>query len=299
MTAGPAAAPRRAGRPAAGLRVAFQGELGAYSEEALQAWWRGAAEPVPARECADVAAAVADGLVDAGLLAVENTLAGSVVPTYDALAATDGLCVVGEVVLAIRHCVLAPPGATLAGLRSLETHPIALAQCRRFLAAHPHIAPRAAYDTAGSARAVAESGDVRRAALAGRGAARRFGLAVLASAVEDRSDNQTRFLVLARAGDARAQPTVAPGTPARTALIATAENAPGTLVRLLAPLAAAGLNVAKLEARPTGVPWTYRFFVEVEHAAGHPALLGALDEVRGAARALRVLGTFARAGHDD
>ncbi|GJG89282.1 prephenate dehydratase [Gemmatimonadetes bacterium T265] len=279
---------------AAAPRVAFQGEHGAYSEEAVVAWWDGAATPVPARECADVAAAVAGGAVDYGLLPVENTLAGSVVATYDALAAADGVAVVGEVVLPIHHCVLAPAGATLASVTTVESHPVALAQCRRFLADHPWIEARAAYDTAGAARAVAERGDARVAAIAGRAAARRFGLAVLAADVEDRPDNQTRFLVLARAGDPLAGRPLPAGAPARTALLAVTENAPGALLRLLAPLAAAGLNLSKLESRPTGTPWTYRFFLEVEHAAGDARLPGALGAVTAAARALRVLGTFAR-----
>lgn len=276
-------------------RVAFQGEHGAYSEEAVAAWWGGAAVPVPTRECADVAEAVTSGAVAYGVLPVENTLAGSVVATYDALAAAGGVIVVGEVVLPIHHCVLAPAGATLAALATIESHPVALAQCRRFLAAHPWIEPRAAYDTAGAARAVAERGDARGAALAGHGAARRFGLAVLAADVEDRPDNQTRFLVLARAGDALAGAAVAAGAPARTALIAVTDNVPGALVRLLAPLATAGLNLSTLESRPTGTPWAYRFFLEVEHAAGDACLTTALGAMRGVARDLRVLGTFGRA----
>lgn len=275
-------------------RVAFQGEHGAYSEEAVGAWWGGAAVPVPARECADVAQAVVGGAVDCGLLPIENTLAGSVVATYDALAAAEDIVVVGEVVLPIHHCVVAPVGAELASLTTVESHPVALAQCRRFFATHPWIEPRAAYDTAGAARAVAERGDARGAALAGRGAARRFGLTVLAADVEDRPDNQTRFLVLARAGDPRATATVPAGTPARTALLAVTENAPGALLRLLAPLAEAGLNLSKLESRPTGTPWTYRFFLEVEHAGGDPRRDAALEALGRAADSLRVLGTFAR-----
>jgi prephenate dehydratase len=173
---------------------------------------------VPARTCDDVTAAVATGAAAYGVLAVENTIAGSVAASSDALAATPGLAVVGEVVLAIHHCVLAPPGATLATLRTVESHPVALAQCGRFLAAHPHLEPRAAYDTAGAAAAVAAAGDPRRAALAGRAAAHRFGLAVLATDVEDRPDNQTRFLVVARTDAAGMN--VAGGVPARTALLA-------------------------------------------------------------------------------
>jgi prephenate dehydratase len=285
-----ASAAASAARP----RVAFQGELGAYSEDAVRARWGDAAEPVPARTCEDVARLVAGGEAAFGVLAVENTIAGSVTATCDALAAAPGVRAVGEVVVAIHHCVLAVPGATLAAISAVESHPVALAQCGRFFAGHPHLEPRAAYDTAGAARAVAAAGDPRRAALAGRAAGARFGLDVLAAAVEDRPDNQTRFYVVARAGTpGDAGP--APGAPARTALLAVPPNVPGALVRLLEPFAAAGLNLSAIESRPTGDPWAYRFFLEVEHAAGDPALDRALGRARGAAGDLRVLGTFARA----
>lgn len=269
-------------------RVAFQGERGAYSEDAIAAHWAGAAEPVPARECADVAAAVAAGAVGYGMLAVENTLAGSVAAAYDALAAAD-VAIVGEIVLPIRHCVLGLPGATLATLAAVESHPIALAQCRRFLARHPHLEVRPAYDTAGAARAVAARGDATCGAIAGHAAAAHFSLAVLAAGVEDRADNQTRFVVIAR--EPRALPA---GTPARTALVAETDDVPGALLRLLEPLAAEGLNLSKLESRPTGVPWAYRFVLEVEHNAGDAAAARAVERLAHASRSLRVLGTFAR-----
>lgn len=273
-------------------RVAFQGEHGAYSEEAVRAHWgAGGARPVPARSFAAVVAAVAAGAVECGLLAVENTLAGTVFEAYDALAAAPELCVAGEVVLPIHHCVLAPRGASLAGLRTVESHPVALAQCGGFLARHPQMQALVAYDTAGAARLVAEAGDTGRAAIAGRGAAERFGLTVLAADVEDRPDNQTRFFAVAR--DARPP---AEGRPARTALLAVTQNVPGALLRLLEPLAAAGLNLSKLESRPTGEPWTYRFLLEVEHTAGDGRLAAALAAVGRASRELRVLGSFARHG---
>lgn len=271
-------------------RVAFQGDRGAYSEEAILIHWAGAAVPVPMRENADVAQAVARGQVSLGLLPVENTLAGSVVATYDALADAE-VTVVGEVMLPIHHCVLVPPGTTPATLATVESHPVALAQCRRWLAAHPHVEARTAYDTAGAARAVAAAGDRTRGAIAGRAAAAHFGLALLEMDVEDRPDNQTRFLVLAR--ERVALPV---GTPARTALVAETDNVPGALLRVLEPLAVAGLNLSKLESRPAGTPWTYRFFLELEHDAGDDGLPRALHTLAGATRSLRVLGTFARAG---
>ena len=274
--------------PTSAPRVAFQGERGAYSDEAIARHWRGAAQSVPARDCAAVVAAVASAAVDYGVVPVENTLAGSVAVAYDALIATDDVTVVGEVVLPIHHCVLALPGASLDALTVVESHPIALAQCRGFLARHPRIEARPANDTAGAALAVAARGNRAHAAIAGRAAAARSGLVVLATNVEDRADNQTRFLVVAR--DAAPPPH---GTAARTAMVVEVDNVPGALLRLLQPLADAGLNMSKLESRPTGVPWTYQFVLEVEHPAGDATLSAAVTALRRASRSLRVLGTFA------
>lgn len=274
--------------PARAPRVAFQGEQGAYSDEAIALHWGGVASAVPARECADVVAAVERGEVDFGLLPIENTLAGSVVASYDALAGAPDATVVAEVVLPIHHCVLALPGASVGALTAVESHPIALAQCRRFLADHRHVEARPAYDTAGAARAVAERGDPRVAAIAGRAAARRFGLRILLADVEDRPDNQTRFLVIARR-----PASLPPHAAARTVILADIDNVPGALLRLLAPIAAAGLNLSKLESRPAGTPWSYRFFLEVEHESADPRLDDAVAALREESKHVRVLGTYA------
>lgn len=270
-------------------RVAFPGERGAYSEDAVAALWPGA-EPVPARHPLEVTHAVLQGDVDAGVLPVENTLAGSVVASYDALARCGELHAIAEGVVRIRHCLLAPRGASLEDIELLESHPVALAQCTEFLARHPRIEVRAATDTGRAALDVAQAGDPRRGAIAGRAAAERYGLAVLADGIEDRADNQTRFL-----GISRVPAVVTAGASARTSLVFTTPNDPGALVRALEPLARHALNLSKLESRPTGEPWTYRFFADVEHRAGEAAFDLALREMREATRTLRVLGTYARA----
>lgn len=269
-------------------RIAFQGELGAYSEEAVRQLDR-AAIPVPCREFLDVARAVEGGTVDAGVLPIENTLAGSVVGSYDVLGACERLHVVAETVVDIHHCVLAPRGATLAALTSIESHPVALAQCTRFLRDRPAIAVRAAYDTAGAARDIASRADPRAGAIAGRAAAERYSLELLATNVEDRSDNQTRFLMVARAPG-----EIARGAPARTALLLTTPNVPGALLRVLHPLAAHGINMSKLESRPADEPWHYRFFLELDHPAGDPSIAAAFDQLRAMTESLRVLGSYAR-----
>jgi prephenate dehydratase len=268
-------------------RVAFQGELGAYSEEAVVRACGPDVEAIPCRENRDVVRAVADAAVDLGVLPLENTLAGTVTASYDAIASDTGVHAVGEVVIPIHHCVLGVQGSALGRLRVVESHPVALAQCSDFLTRHSWIEVRAAYDTAGAAREVARAGDPTRGAIAGQPAATRYGLTVLAADIEDRSDNQTRFVVLARA------PAPLPdGAPAKTILILSTPNRPGALVHVLAPLAEHGLNLTKLESRPTGEPWTYRFVLEFEHAAGDGAAADALEEVRAASGSLHIAGTY-------
>ena len=269
-------------------RVAFQGELGAFSEQGVRQLWPDGAEPVPMREFIDVARAVERGQVELGLLPIENTLAGSVIGSYDALFACDTVHVVAETVVAIHHCVLALPGATLGSLRTVESHPVALAQCGRFLRSHPDLLAHATYDTAGAAREVAARGDPTAAAIAGRAAAARYGLEIVATDVEDRPDNQTRFLAIARS-----PLPLTVGIPARSVVVLTTENVQGALLRVLEPLARQGINLSKIESRPTGEPWTYRFFLEVEHAAGDETVPLAFDAVRRVSRSFRLLGTVA------
>jgi prephenate dehydratase len=224
------------------------------------------------------------------MLPIENSLAGNVVATYDALSASDECWVVGETILPIHHCLLALPGADLASITRVASHPVALAQCGLFLERHPRMEAEAAYDTAGAARDLSASNDRSRAAIAGRGAAERFGLAVLASDIEDRSDNQTRFFALARE-----QAVLMPGTEARTTIIASTMNVPAALFQLLAPIAEAGLNLSKLDSRPSGEPWSYSFFLEIEHLSNDPKVAGVLSEMRRRSDSLRLLGQFQRA----
>ena len=268
-------------------RVAFQGELGAFSEEAIAAFWRNEATPVPMRHNRDVARAVADETVDLGMLPVENTLAGSVAPSYDALAEIPEIFVIGETVLAIHHCLLAPRGATLDRLVTVESHPVALDQCAGFLGLHSWIRAQASYDTAGAARDVARAGDPSRGAIASRAAAARYGLAILADGIQDRQDNQTRFVAISR----EAAP-VSPGIPTRTMLVLMTPNLPGALAKVLNPFAEHGINLTRIESRPTGEPWTYRFFLELEHRGGSDAAARSIEAVRAVTASLRVIGSY-------
>jgi prephenate dehydratase/chorismate mutase/prephenate dehydratase len=285
------------------MRVAFQGELGAFSEEAVRSFFGEEAEPVPRREFRDVGQAVASGEVEYGALPVENTLAGGVGASYDVLA-REPLKVIGEVVVAIHHCVLGVTGARLEGVRRVLSHPVALAQAQRFFESHPAVEAVAVYDTAGAAREVVKLADPHTAALASRGAAARYGLQVLAENVEDRPDNQTRFLIVTsppsplprshRRADVR--PQQEPTGPWKTTVLLETANSPGALVGALQCFADRGINLSKLESRPADVPWTYRFFLEFDTDANTQSATEALADVAAHSTSVRVLGSYRKAG---
>ena len=269
-------------------RVAFAGEKGAFSEEAARALWP-RATLVPVRTVADVTRAVQGGDVEAGILPVENSVAGGVTAAYDALSEAHDLHAIAELILDVRQCLLGIATARVEELTEIASHPVALAQCSTFLRRLTHASEIAASDTASAARDVARAGDRRRGAIASRHAAREYGLAILAENIEDRPDNQTRFL-----GIGWEPAHVAAGVDARTSLVFETPNEPGALLRVLEPLARHELNLSKLESRPTGEPWTYRFFADVDHVAGDAALGLVLEAIRSATRTCRVLGTYER-----
>ena len=275
----------------ASLRVAFQSELGAFSEEAIQQLWGGDADTVPQREFRDVAAVLAGGEVDRAVLPIENTIVGSVQAAHEVIDATQGIHAIAETVVAVHHCLLGPPGAQLAQARDVFVHAIALAQCRDFFRSHPQLTVHPVYDTAAAALDVANLADPQFAAVASRRSAERYKLAVVAADIEDRPDNQTRFLAFARAPQ-----SLPAGTPARTMLLLTARDVPGALLNALAPLASHGVNVRRIETRPTGEPWSYRFFVEFDHQAGDQDAEAVVREVAERAHEVRLLGTYPRWG---
>jgi prephenate dehydratase len=177
--------------------AAYQGEPGAFSEMAIVEMWGRVATPLPCATFADVITAVESGRADIGMLPTENSIAG---PVNDSIAAIERSALFrGKApALGIHLMLLALPGATLASLRSVESHPVALRQCGEFLGRHPHLVPRPSHDTAGAAREVAASGDVTRAAIASARAGELNGLITLAEGLEDRTDNVTQFAVVAR-----------------------------------------------------------------------------------------------------
>ena len=267
-------------------RIAFQGEPGAYSEEALFLMHPQAVS-LPCREFRDVARAVLEARAEWGLLPIENSLVGSIATNFD-LIADSGLAIVGEVVAPVHHCLLAVPGAGREGLRRVLSHPVALAQCERFLSGLAEVEVVAFYDTAGAAAEVARRGDRTVGAVAGALAAGRYGLDILVERIEDEPHNQTRFLLVGREPVA-----LAAGVPSKTTLRLRLPHRPGTLARALAPFAEAGLNLTKLESRPDrGTPWQYLFYLDVEGRVADTAMQRVLAALQAQGAEIKLLGDY-------
>ncbi len=274
------------------MRVAIQGTRGSFSEAAARLRWPDL-ELVPCREVGDVAAAVRAGRADAGCLAIENSLVGSVTPTYDLLheAFGDGtLHLNSEVLLPVHHALMAIPGAPLSGITRVLSHPVALGQCRIWLGRQvPNVEQVSAWDTAGSAELVAKSGDPTQAAIAPSHAAAHYGLELLEERIEDDPTNQTRFLTFTSANL-----ELDHSAPTKTSLIVWLDHRPGMLAAVLQAFAARGINLTALQSRPErSAPWTYRFYFDVEGAVSDPRLGEALEAIEALAARIVILGSYA------
>jgi prephenate dehydratase len=245
------------------MRIAIQGELGSFSHEAALQMSRtepaGAPVIVPCAISADVFRAIGDASVDAAVIPIENSLAGPVAEHYDLLLEHE-VAIERESSLRIRHNLITLPGASIEGIQRVSSHPVALAQCRRFLEGHPAMQVTPFYDTAGSVKQMVETGDLRSAAIASQQAAEQYGAAILASGIEDNPANFTRFYLIRRLElvqrDAKAD---------KVSLAFVVENRPGTLVEALQVFAEQGTNLTKIESRPVqGKPWDYVFYVDYQ-----------------------------------
>jgi prephenate dehydratase len=281
------------------MRVAFQGEPGAFSEAAAVQLLGPSITTVPRPTFDSAFRALDDGAADALMAPVENSLAGSVVRVYDLLLGSN-LQIVAETILPIQHDLIGCPGSTLEDLRSVASHPMALAQCEQFFLAHPTLKRVPAEDTAGSVREMMARGDRSCAAIAGRRAAERYGGTVLASGIQDNAENFTRFFLLIPSGHGGEERLMLPGS-AAAAIPSTARkmslalrlaHRPGALLAALQPFSLLGVNLLKIESRPIhGRPWEYQFFLDVEAESGE-RLVKAVEEVRLVTGELRILGTY-------
>lgn len=272
------------------LHVAFQGEPGAYGDEAVQAYFRQhqkQAKSIPYRSFADVFRAVASGEVDAGLVPVENSQAGSINDVYDLLRQHD-LFVTGEISHHVDHCLLCLPGQQLSDITRVISHPQALAQSDVYLR-ELGVEIVATYDTAGSAKMVREEHLEKVAAVAGRGAAELYQLEILASGIQTIKDNYTRFIALSREPAARAAANVR----TKTMLVMATAHQPGSLYKCLGVLAANNINLLKLESRPSRQrPWEYVFYLDFEGHREETAVRTALADLAVHTTFCKVLGSF-------
>ena len=275
--------------------VAYQGETGAYSERAAREFFGAEWRVLPCRTFREVFAAVHEGRVQAAVIPIENSLAGSVHQNYDLLLQYD-LHLTGEVILRISHHVMVLPGVRWEEVQRVYSHPQALEQCRDFLERRPELEIVPAYDTAGSAKLIAENRWRNAAAIASASAAAHYGLDVLHRSVESNQQNYTRFLIL--------RPTaLTPTAHGKTSVVFSTPHKPGALFKALAVFALRDINLLKIESRPRlsflkninedrGSPWHYFFYLDFE---GSP-LVGncqkALEHLRELADFMRVLGSY-------
>jgi len=300
------------------MRVAFQGEPGAFSETAAVQLLGPSITTVPRPTFDSAFRALDEHAADALLAPVENSLAGSVVRVYDLLLESN-VRIVAETILPIEHHLIGCPGATMEDLRSVASHPMALAQCEQFFLAHPGLKRVPTEDTAGSVREVLACGDKSCAAIAGRRAAERYGGTILASSIQDNAENFTRFVLLIPVLSKEEERLLPSGTAAasspgvtdimvelmvrrsdlpdtpwapKMSLALRLAHRPGALLAALEPFSRLGINLLKIESRPIhGRPWEYQFFLDVE-AENSERLSVAVNEVSLATSDLRILGSY-------
>jgi 3-deoxy-7-phosphoheptulonate synthase len=272
--------------------VAFQGERGAYSEHAIHHWFSAEVEALPVKEFSAVFEAVLGGKARFGMVPIENSLTGSIHENYDLLLQYPDLRIVGEQKIRIEHSLIGCTGAGLSDIRRVFSHPQGLAQCGRFLDAHPGWERVVFGDTAGSARHVAELGSAENAAIASEDAARLYGLVVLKQGIETNVQNYTRFFVVARE-EQELPPDAAGRHAGKASLCFAVADQPGALFKALKVLADRGLNMKKLESRPIhGKPWEYQFYVDVDVPPDAAVFAAGMEELKGVSEDLRVLGTY-------
>lgn len=264
--------------------VAFQGERGAYSEEAIYQFFGSEVETEPCRSFRGIFEAIELGVATYGALPIENSTAGSINQAYDLLLDHD-LRIWGEVILRVRHALLAPPGTTQSDIQRVRSHPQALAQCERYLNNHGWT-PETVYDTAGSARDLAAAPEPGTAAIASRLAGQIYGLEELDYGIEDLAHNYTRFFILSYQDPPRAQRN-------KTSLIFCTRHQPGALYECMGEFAKRRINLTKIESRPRlNRPWQYIFYLDFEGHCQDPECEAALTGLLRRSSFVKLLGSY-------
>jgi len=271
--------------------IAYQGEPGAYSEIAALRF----GEPKPCESFDDVFTAVTDGEADYAAIPIENSLGGSIHQNYDLLLRRP-VVILAETFVKVEHCLLGLPGSSLEQATKAMSHPQALAQCHNFFATHPNVKAEATYDTAGSAKMVAEQGDPTALAIASKRAGELYGLEILKENLADEEWNITRFFCIAREDNEaglsglRSQPDMA--NP-KTSIVFSLHNEQGSLYKALATLAHRGIDLTKIESRPSRKKaFEYLFYADFIGHRDDPLIQRALDNLREFAPMLKVLGSY-------
>jgi prephenate dehydratase len=268
-----------------GARVAFQGERGAFSEEAALRLLGHDIVVVPRGSFDATFSAIDQRSADYVLAPMENSLAGSVHRSFDLLVES-GLHIIGEVVIPIVHNLIGLPSSNIAGLSSVESHPVALAQCEQFFIAHPHLKRIVTEDTAGSVREITRACDLRRAAIASARAAELYGAEILQAHLEDDRENYTRFFLLSASCESTEDSD-------KISLVFQLPHSPGALQQALAPFAQRNINLMKIESRPVhGKPWQYRFYIDLQAGARDLQTIAAIDQLAKFAVDLKLLGSY-------
>jgi prephenate dehydratase len=265
------------------MKVAIQGELGSFSHEASGKMLP-RATLVPCARSAEVFDRVESGAVQAAVIPIENSLAGSVAEHFDLLLARD-VFIHGEMHLRIRHNLIAPPGVRLSAVRRVFSHPVALDQCRKFFGSHPGVQAVPFYDTAGSVRHVIQEKLQDAAGIAAKRAAAEYGGRLLLSGIEDDQQNYTRFLLITKSKK------VGKGAN-KTSLAFALKNVPGVLFKALSVFALRDISLSKIESRPMrGRPWEYVFFADILRGDEEASRL-ALRHLGEIAEFVKVLGVY-------
>ena len=269
------------------VKVAFQGERGAYSESAVYTFFGATADVKPCRDLAEVFESVDKQEAQFGVVPVENSLEGSVNQTYD-LFLTYNLKVCGEIIIRISHCLIANPNTSLAAVKTVYSHPQALAQCRSFLERlGRELIPT--YDTAGSVKMLKEKGLKEAAAVASEKAAEIYGMKILAREIEDNPENYTRFFVLSKEDSPMTGKD-------KTSIIFAASHTPGSLYHALGEFAKRNINLTKIESRPTRQkPWEYNFYLDFEGHRTEENCAAALKALEKSALFIKILGSYSKA----
>ena len=269
-------------------RVAFQGERGAFSEEAAVKLLGEDVQLVPRTTFEALYSSIIDGVADYILAPIENSLAGSVHRSYDLLISS-GLHIQSEVVIPIAHYLIGLPAATFERITQVSSHPVALAQCERFFASHPVIKRVATDDTAGSVREVMAAGDPTKAGIASKRAAKVYGAQILREHLEDHPENYTRFLLLATSAETAQDAD-------KLSLVLYLAHKPGSLCSALGAFANRNLNLLKIESRPIpGTPWSYCFYLDLQASLNNPSTRTALEELKQFTDSVKVLGCYPQA----